>query len=274
MSRIEDASPAAVADRLARIEALLEQQGQQLRHLSTSSTPTNASVASVVAFDYNQSPLFPQVSDFTEIASFRQEDTLESHPFLIPKGHTALTTSLLAVPQVRDQLGDYPRDFFYKIEENQTLPDILQSTQGDRKSWPPLRQNILTKLSENYFRNVHPHHPLFSQSTFLLWQAKLLKKGPIANTEAAICLCVYALGAITTTVASAPHASDEVLGLNFFRPALALALNEYTWNFKPDLLICQALLLAGSYFSHLSLPLHSWRMTYFASKRFLQSMEL
>ncbi|KAK9776775.1 hypothetical protein AB5N19_10653 [Seiridium cardinale] len=269
--RIEDASPTAVADRLARIEALLEQQSQQLRHLSTSSTPTNASV---VPFDYNQSPLFPQVSEFAEIPSFPQENTIESPAFLIPKGHTTLTTMLLSVPQVRDQLGDYPRDYFYKIEENQALPGTLQTPQSDRKTWPPLRQNILSRLSENYFRNVHPHHPLFSPGMFQVWQTRLIKKEAMANAEAAICLCVYALGAITTPIASTPDASDEALGLGFFRPALAMAIHEYTWNFKPDLAVCQALLLAGSYLSHLGRPVHSWRMVYFASQRFLQSMEL
>ncbi|KAK6088705.1 hypothetical protein SCUP234_00585 [Seiridium cupressi] len=271
MNRIEDASPTAVADRLARIEALLEQQSQQLRHLSTSSTPTNASV---VPFDYNQSPLFPQVSEFAEIPSFPQENTIESPAFLIPKGHTTLTTMLLSVPQVRDQLGDYPRDYFYKIEENQALPGTLQTSQSGRKTWPPLRQNILNRLSENYFRNVHPHHPLFSPGTFHVWQTKLIKKEPMENAEAAICLCVYALGAITTPIASTPDASDEALGLGYFRPALAMAIHEYTWNFKPDLAVCQALLLAGSYLSHLGRPVHSWRMVYFASQRFLQSMEL
>lgn len=271
MSRIEDASPGAVADRLARIEALLEHQSQQLRQLSSSSTPTNASVAT---FDFTQSPLFPQVSEFADLTTFPQEQVIEAPTFLIPKGHTTLTTTLLSVPQIQSQLGEYPRDFFYRIEEAQALPDILKAPNGDRKTWPPLRQNTLTKLSENYFRNVHPHHLLFSQSTFQLWQARLLKKEPMADAEIAICLCVYALGAITTPVASTSNASDDVLGLGFFRPALAIVLHEYTWNFKPDLAICQALLLAGSYFAHLGRPLHSWRMVYFASQRFLQSIEL
>lgn len=202
------------------------------------------------------------------------EDGSESPTFLIPKGHTTLATTLLSVPKIRDVLGDYPRDFFYSVEENQPLPEPLRNPQRDRRGWPPLRQNVLNKLSDNYFLHVHPHHPLFSRNTFRIWQAKLLKKEPVEDAAAAICLCVYALGAITSPQASAEMASDEVLGMGFFRPALAIVLHEYTWNFKPDLAICQALLLAGSYFSHLGRPLHSWRMAFFASQRFLNFMEL
>ncbi|KAF7535873.1 hypothetical protein G7054_g4997 [Neopestalotiopsis clavispora] len=269
---IEDASPAAVADRLARIEALLEQQGQQLRQMTSSSTPTSSSA---VPFDYTQSssPVFSKFSEFNEMPSFPQEQ-VETPTFLIPKGHTNLTTTILAMPQLREHLGEFPRDYFYKIEENQPLPESLRSSQVDRRAWPPLRQAIVTKLSESYFRNVHSRQPLLNPSTFQLWQSKLLKKEPIADAEAAICLLVYALGAVTTPVAANPHASDGVLGLAFFRPALALILHDYTWNFKPDLAVVQGLLLAGSYFLHLGRPLHSWRMSYLASQRFLQTIEL
>lgn len=270
MSSIEDAGPAAVTDRLARIEALLEQQSQQLRHLSTSSTPSNASI---VPFDYTQSPTFAQITEFAEVSPFPQENTVESPTFLIPKGHTALTTTLLSVSQIKVQIGDYPRDFFYKIEESQAIPETLKTSQSDRKAWPPLGRNIVDKLSEGYFRRVHPQHPLFSHSTFQVWQSKLLKKEPIENAEVAICLCVYALGAVTTPTASTAGVSDDELGLGFFRPALAMILHEYTWNLKHDLAVCKALLLAGSYFSYLGHPLHSWRMVHFASQRFLQSME-
>ncbi|KAH6659347.1 hypothetical protein BKA67DRAFT_11318 [Truncatella angustata] len=268
--RIEDASPAAVADRLSRIEALLEQQSQQLRQLSTSSTPTNVSV---IPFDFTQSPLLPQATEFNEFPVFPQ-DNIESPTFLIPKGHTALTTTLLSVPHIQEEVGGYARDFFYKIEETQPLPASLGAASDDRQTWPPLRQNMLNKLSDSYFQNVHPHQPLFSASTFELLQSKLLKNERMADTEAAICLCVYALGAITTSAASIPGASSQVLGLGFFKPALAIILYEYTWNFKSDLSVCQALLLAGSYFSHLGRPLQSWRMVFFASQRLLQNMEL
>ncbi|ETS82978.1 hypothetical protein PFICI_04854 [Pestalotiopsis fici W106-1] len=269
---IEDASPAAVADRLARIEALLEQQGQQLRQMTSGSTPNSSSA---VPFDYTQSssPVFSKFSENNEIPSFPQEQA-ETPTFLIPKGHTNLTTTILALPQLREQLGDFPRDYFYRIEENQPLPESLRSSQTDRRAWPPLRQAVVSKLSESYFRNVHSRQPLLNLGEFHLWQSKLLKKQPIADAEAAICLLVYALGAVTTPMAASPDASDGVLGLGFFRPALALILHEYTWNFKPDLVVVQGLLLAGSYFSHLGRPLHSWRMSYLASQRFLQTIEL
>ncbi|KAI1877536.1 hypothetical protein JX265_003544 [Neoarthrinium moseri] len=270
--RIEDASPSAVVDRLARIEALLEQQGQQLRHLSTSSTPTTTSV---VPLDYSPSPLFPQPTEFTDYPPQTLfENPTETPTFLIPKGHTTLATTLLSVPQVRDILGDYPRDYFYNIEESQGLPPVLDNPRSDRQAWPALRPNVLNKLAANYFQNVHPHHPLFNPNTFRQWQTQLLKKEPIEDAVAALCLCVYALGSVTSPQASAPGASDEVLGMNYFKPALAIIVHEHTWNLKPDLAVCQALLLAASYFSHLGRPLHCWRLSFFASQRFLHYMEI
>ncbi|KAI0132496.1 fungal-specific transcription factor domain-containing protein [Xylariales sp. AK1849] len=268
--RIEDASPTAVVDRLARIEALLEQQSQQLRHLSTHSTPTTVSAA---PFDYFPSPIFGQASGFVEPSPVTLDDTSsESSSFLIPKGHTTVASTLLSVPKVRDLLGEYPRDFFYNIEERHPLPDPLKGLDA-RKGWPLLRQDALDKLAENYFRRVHPHHPLFSAYTFRQWQTKLLKKEPLKDVEAAICLCVYALGCVTSTLASSSDSSDEALGMNYFKPALGIILHQYTWNFRPNLAICQALLLAGSYFSHLGRPLHCWRMAFFASQRFLHYLD-
>ncbi|KAI4603270.1 hypothetical protein KJ359_006063 [Pestalotiopsis sp. 9143b] len=240
--------------------------------MTSSSTPTSSSA---VPFDYTQSssPVFSKSSEYNEMP-FLQPEATETPTFLIPKGHTSLTTTILAVPQLRDQLGDFPRDYFYRLEENQPLPVSLRSAQTDRSAWPPLRETVLSKLSENYFQNVHSRQPLLSPSTFQLLQSKLLKNEPMADGEAAICLLVYALGAIATPIASTPEASEGSLGLGFFRPALALILHEYTWNFRPDLVVCQGLLLAGSYFSYLGRPLHSWRMVYLASQRFLQTIEL
>jgi hypothetical protein len=270
-TRIEDASPIAVVDRLARIEALLEQQSQQLHYLSTnSSTPTTSSARH---FDYFPStPTFPRQAGFLDPASGNLHDQGAVSEFLIPKGHTTVATTLLSVPEVRDILGEYPRDFFYNIEENQPLPDSLKISQDVRRGWPPLRQETLNILVDSYFRNVHPHHPLFSPFTFSIWQSKLLNKKTIEEPEAAICLVVYALGSLTS--ARAADSSDEALGLHFFKPALDMIIHNYTWSFRPDLTICQALLLAGSYFSHLGRPLHCWRMACFASHKFLQYMDL
>lgn len=57
--------------------------------------------------------------------------------------------------------------------------------------------------------------------------------------------------------------------MSLFQPALRLLLKWTVWGFQPSLPICQALVLAASFFAHLGRPLHSWRMAYFASHNFI-----
>ncbi|ORY65330.1 fungal-specific transcription factor domain-containing protein [Pseudomassariella vexata] len=269
--RIEDASPTAVVDRLARIEALLEQQSQQLHHLSSSSTPTSLQTA---RSDYFSTPSFSQQQGYLgPLATVPLEFPSDSMQFLIPKGHTTLASTLLSVPKVRDLLGEYPRDFFHNVEERLPLPGVLNDLHQTPVSWPTLRPAALGTLIQSYFRNAHPHHPLFTPSAFKTWQTKLNDKTAAEDIETAMSLCVCALGAISSHPAE-EEKNDEVPGQDFFNPALRIILHHYNWSFKPNLRVCQALILASSYFAHLGRPLHSWRMGFYACQKFLHYMEV
>ncbi|KAI1776897.1 hypothetical protein F4818DRAFT_362335 [Hypoxylon cercidicola] len=265
--RVEDASPTAVIDRLARIESLLEHQSQQINQISTRSSP--------VSYPASQADFFPtyqQQSEYLPSTSAGIDPHLDSPQFLIPKGHATLPSTLLSLPRLCDLLGEYPRDYFFEIEEKLPLPGLLGTLYDSALIWPSLDLNVLDASADNYFQNVHPHHPLFSPSTFKLWQAQLIQEKDMEEIGTSICFCVYALGTLCTDQGG-EYDTDEALGLHFFQPALRIILHKLVWDFRPSISLCQALLLAASYFAHLGRPLHSWKMAQFSSRIFLTLVE-
>ncbi|KAL7627499.1 hypothetical protein AAE478_001692 [Parahypoxylon ruwenzoriense] len=265
--RVEDSSPTAVIDRLARIESLLEHQSQQINQLSTRSSPLSYPTSQADYFSAYQ-----QQSDFLASTSIGIDHQLDSPQFLIPKGHATLPSALLSLPKVRELLGDYPRDYFFEVEEQLPLPGLLGSLHDSPLVWPSLDLKTLDTLTDNYFRNVHPHHPLFTPNIFKSWQEELIPGKEMEEVETAICFCVYALGAISSDQGDNCE-SDEALGLQFFQPALRIMLHKLVWDFRPNIGLCQALLLAASYFAHLGRPLHSWKMAQFSARLFLNHVE-
>lgn len=266
-SRVEDASPTAVIDRLARIESLLEHQSQQINQLSTQSSPVSYPTSQADYFSAYQ-----QQSEYFPSTSAAVDPQLDSPQFLIPKGHATLPSTLLSLPRVRDLLGEYPRDYFFDIEEKLPLPGLLGTLYDNPLVWPSLDPNTLDALAKSYFQNVHPHHPLFTPSMFRSWQAQLIQEKGMEEIGTSICFCIYALGTVCSDQGGTPE-SDEAVGLHFFQPALRIMLHKLVWEFRPSISLCQALLLAASYFSHLGRPLHSWKMAQFSSRNFLALVE-
>ena len=264
--RVEDSSPSAVVDRLARIESMLEQQNQRLTLVSNLSPR--------MALPHGPSDYFsglPQSSEYSQPTRANEVDQLDSAQFLIPKDHAAVASTLLKLPKARRLLGEYPKDFFYQLEEKLPLPGSLESIHYAIHTLPPLDYASLDILASNYFQFVHPHQPLFTRQSFRLWQARLLESHAIDEITTAICLCVYALG--TVCMLSEDAGDEKLLGLEYFQPAFRIILHRAIWSFRPNISVCQALLLASSYFSHLGRPLQSWKMSYYTSHIFLQMTE-
>lgn len=265
--RVEDSSPSAVVDRLARIESMLEQQSQQLNLLGNASSPRIASLR-------GQSDYFsglPQQSDYLQSTTTIGATEVDSTQFLIPKDHATIASTLLALPRARRLLGDYPRDFFFQLEETLPLPGVLSNVHDATQIWPSLEPDVLDVLAMNYFQHVHPHQPLFTPQSFRLWQDRLVQAQVMDEITTAICFCVYALG--TVCMHSEDTEASEGIGLEYFQPALRTILHHTIWGSRPNIAICQALLLAASYFSHLGRPLQSWKMAHFGSRIFLNLVE-
>ncbi|KAK7956735.1 uncharacterized protein PG986_005957 [Apiospora aurea] len=266
--RIEDASPSAVVDRLSRIEALLEQQSQQLRQLSPQSSPAFSPSQRSGSF-----PLIHQAaSSFLDPPHPSADDLQDAHQFLIPRG-VSLTSSLFLAPGIREQLGRYPWNFFFALEQSHAFSSAIDPVNYSPASWPALPESIANDLANSYFLHVHPHHPLFCPDVFSVWQARATQNVAEYNIETAICLCVYALGTIAVTTPEEEE-NESTLGLQLFKPALQITLHLFTWSFQPSLTICQALLLASTYFGYLGRPLPRGKMAYFAARMFLDHLEI
>ena len=260
--RIEDSSPSAVVDRLARIESMLEQQNQRLTLVSNLSPRVGPPRGPYDYFSGSPQPSEKLHSTTDEV------DQLDLTQFLIPKDHAAVASTLLKLPKARRLLGEYPRDFFYRLEEMLPLPGSLDSIYYTAHALPSLDIASLDVLVNNYFQFVHPHQPLFSRQSFCLWQDRLLESHAADEITTALCLCVYALG--TICMLSEDTVDSKMLGLEYFQPAFRIILHRAIWSFRPNIAVCQALLLASSYFSHLGKPLQSWKMSYYTSHIFLQ----
>ena len=252
---------------------MLEEQGQRLNDLALGATSSYAP---------SRSSLQPMPSPSLVAASPASvtSRTLEGHDihgdqaqFLIPYDHSTAAVSLLSLPIVRSLAGDYPKNYFYDIEETSPLPPPLDLIHQEPIAWPPAPDpGILELLTDVYFTAVHPTYPLFTRQYFKTLYSNVLENGLTEDAETAICLCVWALGSIfvsNTPSARLPRDFDT-LGISFFVPALRLILCRTVWGFTPDVQICQALLLAASYIAHLGRPLHSWKMVHYASHKFLQ----
>ncbi|KAI0406203.1 hypothetical protein F4802DRAFT_613820 [Xylaria palmicola] len=262
--RIEESGPTAVIDRLSRIEALLEQQSQQIHQLNVRSSHSPYPASHSDHQSEKQSEFFRLPVDL--------DTSSESSPFLIPKNHAGLATTLLAFPQVRDVIGEYPRDLFFQVEEKLPLPGLLDRVHDGPLTWPALNPETMDSLAASYFQHVHPHQPLFTPRTFRTWQTRLIETQDLDSIATSICLSVYALGALSSAQLSHQKAT-ETLGLEYFQPALKMMIREVLWGFRSNIVTCQALLLAASYFAHLGRPLHSLRMGHFASRLVFSILE-
>lgn len=131
----------------------------------------------------------------------------------------------------------------------------------------------MSTLATCYFQLVHPHQPLFTPRMFESWQKTLLETQNPDSIVTAICLCVYSLGALLSPQHSHQKAT-ETLGLEYFQPAFRIIIREVLWGFRPEILACQALLLAASYFAHLGRPCKSYILLTMAYRAFSISCDL
>lgn len=240
---------------------------------------------------FRSSPLVPTAtSPAISARSLEGADaaSLETQ-FLIPHAHTATLSWLLALPAVRSAVGDLPPSYLHDLEQATPLPQLLDLVQpGPPLDWPALDPDRLRRLADAYFCGVSAHLPLFARQTYEALQDDLLRApGPSQDVDAAVCLCVWALGCLAssssshaTAAAAAPPEQHlgpgpaQDLGLEFFAIALRIIVSTTVWAFTPSLRTCQALVLAATYFSYMGRPLHSYRMAHYAGQTFLDLVHM
>jgi hypothetical protein len=287
--RVEPSSPGAVLERLERIETLLQTQGLRLdsvmQSVGLSSDPgiqRNAGFSHQPPLPASSppNPFMQTLEPSTPMMPNRPEPTRDAHldpAFLVPVGHTASTGWLLNCAPVKALLGDYPRDYFYDLEERLPLPRTLNDLSGSSQDWPALDAATLDQLAHNYFSVAHPHFPIFTVQEFEGWQAEFFRTCLDRTPETAICLCVYAIGSLVSpegeTISTQEQAEKDALGLRFFHPALNISWRHAVWGFRPEISVVRALLLCASYLAHIGRPLHSWKLAYHTSINFIQLLD-
>lgn len=199
--------------------------------------------------------------------------------FLIPPGHSATLAWLLTLPPIRAIIGDFPKTYFFELEDASALPQPLDITLPAHINWPSLEAHRLQEFADVYFEQVAVHLTLLTQDGFAGLAEDVLQNGPSFNIETAICLSVWALGCIaskpgiTATSGSSTDTAQE-LSLEYFSIALRIILSKAMWGFTSNLQTCQALILAGMYFGYLGRPLHAWKMTHSAGQKLLEQFDM
>lgn len=264
----------ALSWKLAEVVAnsMLEEQGQKLSQaLAEARRSTPVSVPS-----YLSSPQMPSASSVS-VSNRSVEGGASPYDaqFLLPFGHSATLLHLLSLPPLRAVVGDFAKSYFLDLEENAGLSHLLNLLQPGRTDWPSFEPDQLRAFADAYFSEVSAHIPLLTKAYYNGLQDRFFQNGPALDIETAICLCVWSLGCIASspvTAVTLEGTNDPVdsLGAQYFAAALRIIVPKALLQLTPSIQICQALLLAASYFSYLGRPLHGWKLIQSAAQKMLE----
>ncbi|KAK2744637.1 hypothetical protein FQN57_004242 [Myotisia sp. PD_48] len=287
MQRLDSSMPSAsMARRMERIEELLKSHSEAIsaltRHVTVAPAPTilPEEHPDIAAYPLQSLSQIPNPSsngaNANSPADSRHSGThgaprsagspsyaTDLPLFAIPQKHLTSTNSLLGLPTVKALVGEFPADFFFRLESQRLSPAGWVS---GPKDLPFLNRDVTDLLVTTFFSVVHPCHPILDREEFFSLYEGVLANGLHLNLESALCLVVLALG----VVASQPPGADTrngdwAPGMEYFQPALQILVSESTCSFGSSLLLPQGLIFGGVYFAYLTQPLHSWKLIHLAS---------
>ncbi|KAI3575883.1 hypothetical protein IWW34DRAFT_879561 [Fusarium oxysporum f. sp. albedinis] len=267
-----------IISRLKDIKDILAEQQQHLTalssrnhsqpasrvNLSQGATP-NASDGSPISAPANGTQAIddepPQFS-----SSMREPLDVASEPMNIPAEHKTSSSYLLGLPAVKMLVGEYPTNLFFLLESQSPLPPELSPEQS-QNPLPPfqIERSVLDHLVATFFSSVHVSHPVLDQAEFTEIYERFLDKGADSSTESALCMTVFALGAVSSLPMGLCHPQTSPNGTKYMKYALPTLMLRSLWLFSFDLTLAQALVLASVYFAYIVRPLHSWRLIYLAT---------
>ncbi|KAK2472654.1 hypothetical protein H9L39_14829 [Fusarium oxysporum f. sp. albedinis] len=233
-------------------------------NLSQGATP-NASDGSPISAPANGTQAIddepPQFS-----SSMREPLDVASEPMNIPAEHKTSSSYLLGLPAVKMLVGEYPTNLFFLLESQSPLPPELSPEQS-QNPLPPfqIERSVLDHLVATFFSSVHVSHPVLDQAEFTEIYERFLDKGADSSTESALCMTVFALGAVSSLPMGLCHPQTSPNGTKYMKYALPTLMLRSLWLFSFDLTLAQALVLASVYFAYIVRPLHSWRLIYLAT---------
>lgn len=264
---------------LRRIEALLQANSQQMATMLENLQRSHPPQQDISSMSYATLPV-SQTSPFSP-GSFSNTDSARPQrnpvyqftaqqvdapipPLMIPDKHSTSSNHLLSNLAIKEMVGYYPSDYFFRLESKNDLP-----LEGSADLWTQidasidLSQETTDLLVSSFFDNVHCYHPLLNKNEFLVDYAQTSKDGYPSGSDTTLCLVIFALGSAADIFD--PSSYTHFPGLDYLRKALPEMLMASMWSFRRDPKIVQALIFAAVYFAYLARPLHSWRFVNIAA---------
>lgn len=196
------------------------------------------------------------------------EDTTDIPPLTIPFGHRCGTDSLLMLPQVQSLIGQYPDDFFFRVESQRLLPSTQAfNTLKDHLELPEIDQESSLSLRNSFFQSSHLVNPFLDEATYTERYISRLDHNEQTLNERAVVLLVFALGSIGGKPVNEDEGpgEDNIPGMEFFKPALHILMTSWTTCFSGDITLAQGLILCSLYLCYIAQPLRAWKLIHMAS---------
>lgn len=186
-------------------------------------------------------------------------------PITIPLGHQTSTSSLLRLPQMRPLVGDYPEDFFFRVEDDRNRPTAL-----DFMAVPELRteqEHVDRTVADDYLNSflamVHAFHPIFDRDDLLASYEVVMRQGLGTDIRSSVFLAIFALGATASDPIN--RKQSENTGDVCLQRALRILVPAWTVSFSGNIQLSQGLILCALYFTYVVQPLTAWRLIHMAA---------
>jgi hypothetical protein len=197
--------------------------------------------------------------------NIENESTLP--PLTIPLGHRCTNNNILVLPQVQSLVGQYPEDFFYRVESQRLLPPTQSFNPIESHlELPQVDQDTALTLINNFFESTHLVNFFLDQETFLA--RYVFESSPAEKNlnERAVLFAVFALGSVAGKAVDSKNVLDEnIPGLEYFKPALHILTTSWTTSFAGEINLSQGLALCALYLCNIAQPLRAWKLIHLAS---------
>ena len=188
----------------------------------------------------------------------------------IPLGHQTSVSNVLKLPQLRPLLGEYPEEFFFKVEAKRprsaAAREMMCSTAFSLQDEFRIDKELGDAYLQSYLSRVHPYHPFIDAEDVVFHYENVMgredRKFDFDNPSALV-LAILSLGATVTDPID--RNEKERTGELLFQRALKILFTSWTFTFDGDVLISQALVLCALYFTYTVEPLMAWRLIHMAS---------
>lgn len=186
-------------------------------------------------------------------------------PITIPLGHQTSTSSLLRLPQMRPLVGDYPEDFFFRVEDDRSRSTALDfmAVPGLRTEEEHFDRTVADDYLNSFLAMVHAFHPIFDRDDLLTSYEVVMRQGLGTDVRSGVFLAIFALGA----TASDPidRKQSENTGDVCMQRALRILMPAWTVSFSGNIQLSQGLILCALYFTYVVQPLTAWRLIHMAA---------